>query len=558
MKKKMISLLLAATMALSLAACGSKEADGETETTETTETTEESSGEKILRLSGGNPETLDSIIGTSGDSVGVIREVQEGLIRFNKKDGEDILEPAGAEKWETSEDGLTWTFTLRDYNWSDGVPVKAEDYVYAFQRMFEPDMASAGVQFFMSLENAQEIIDGTKGVEELGVSAPDDKTVVFKLTKPVTYFDMILGSPVAFPLRKDVVEKYGDKYGSDKDSLVYSGPFVVEEWIPANKVVLAKNDAYWDKDNVKLDKVELIHIEDDTSAMTMLKNGELDAYSGNAQWEEEILATGDFELQEAPFPAGMRDIFNLDTPLLKSPKVRLALTLAKDREELNNTLFDGYYEPAYGWIMPAMTCQGDNFRAAAGDPLKEAAEENPDLEALFKEGLKEEGLNPDEQQTLTILLGDSSAGSQTAGELYKSMIEEKLPITIELEYCTDNTDFMQRRKEGNFEMTFLHMNGAEYDDPSVFLNMYLTGVAANEGHYSNEKYDEIIMKAENSTDAEERMNLFIEAEKIMLVEDPAISPTVYWNQNFFVSKKVKNLSAPAWIPFGFEYKYAEK
>ena len=106
-------------------------------------------------------------------------------------------------------------------------------------------------------------------------------------------------------------------------------------------------------------------------------------------------------------------------------------------------------------------------------------------------------------------------------------------------------------------MTFLHMNGAEYDDPSVFLNMYLTGAAANEGHYSNAKYDELIKKAENSTDAEERLNLFIEAEKIMLVEDTEISPTVYWNQNFFVSKKVKNLTAPAWVPLGFEYKYAE-
>lgn len=553
MKKKVISILLAAAMVMSLAACGSSEKETETE-----ETSSEASEEQVLRLSGGNPETLDSIIGTGGDSVTVIREVQEGLVRFNKKDGQDVLEPAGAESWETSEDGLTWTFKLREHYWSDGEQVKAADYVYAFQRMFDPDTACSGVQFFLSLENAQEIVDGTKGVEELGVSAPDDMTVVFKLTKPVTYFDMILGSPVAFPQRQDIVEKYGDSYGADKDSLVYNGPFVVEEWVPANKVVLAKNDTYWDKDSVKLDKVELLHIEDETAAMTMLKNGELDAYSGNAQWEEEILATGDFELQEAPFPAGMRDIFNVETPLLKSPKVRLALTLAKDREELNDTLFDGYYEPAYGWIMPAMTCQGQNFREAAGDPLKDAAAEYTDLVALYKEGLQESGLDPEEQYTLTILIGDSSAGSQTAAELYKSMIEEKLPITIELEYCTDNTDFMQRRSEGNFEMTFLHMNGAEYDDPSVFLNMYLTGAAANEGHYSNEKYDEIIMQAENSTDPEERLNLFIEAEKIMLVEDPAISPTVYWNQNFFVSKNVKNLTAPAWIPFGFEYKYAEK
>lgn len=561
--KRWKTILLSAAMAGALlSGCGSSAGNENTgDNTQSqnaaAETEADASEEKVLYLDGGNPETLDSLIGTSGNSVGVIREVMEGLGRFVKDGEQDILEPAGAESWETSEDGLTWTFHLREHNWSDGVPVKAEDYVYAFQRMFDADTASSGAQFFLSLENAQEIIDGEKTPADLGVEAPDDKTVVFKLTKPVPYFEMILGSPVAFPQRKDIVEQYGDQYGADKDSVVYNGPFVVEEWIPGNKVVLAKNDTYWDKDAVKLDKVELIHIEDETAGMTMLKNGELDAYSASARWEEEIMATGEFNLQEAPFPAGMRDIFNVEAPILKSPKVRLALTLAKDREEINNTLYDGYYEPAYGWIMPAISCQGINFREKAGNPLKDAAAQYTDLATLFKEGLEEEGFNPDERPTLRVLLGDSSASMQTAGELYKNMIEAQLPVTIELEFCTDNTDFIQRRKDGDFDMTFLHMNGAEYDDPSVFLNMYLTGAAANEGHYSNSKYDELITKAENSTDAEERLALFIEAEKIMLVEDPAISPTLYWNQNFFVSKKVSNLMAPAWVPLGFEYKYAE-
>lgn len=548
MRKKIVAVMLTIAMAGTLlAGCSSKNDGGETK----------QSDEKVLHLDGGNPETLDSLIGTSGNSVGVIREVMEGLGRFVKKDGKDIVEPAGAEKWDISEDGLTWTFHLREHKWSDGEPVKAEDYVYAFQRMFQKDVASSGTQFFLSVKCAQEIMDGTKKPEDLGISAPDEKTVVFQLVKPVPYFDMIIGSTVAFPQRKDIVEKYGDTYGANKDDIVYNGPFVVEEWTPGSKVVLAKNDTYWDKDAVKLDKVELLHIEDETAGMTMLKNGELDAHTANAKWEKEIMDTGSFDLQEASFPAGMRDIYNVETPLLKSPKVRLALTLAKDREEMNDTLYDGYYESAYGWIMPAMTCQGENFRQAAGNPLKDAMQQNTDLKALFKEGLKEAGLNPEETPTLKVLLGDSSAQMQTAGELYKNQIESKLPVTIELESCTDNTDFVKRRQEGDFEMTFLHMNGAEYDDPSVFLNMYVTGAASNEGHYSNAAYDELIKKAEKSTDAKERLELFIEAEKIMLVEDPAISPTVYWNQNFFVSKSVKNLMAPAWVPLGFEYKYAE-
>lgn len=556
MKKSVLAFLLVSAMAVtSLAGCGSgnKDADEKTEGKKA-----EKASEQILHLSGSDPVSLDSLIGTDGNSVGILREIGEGLGRIvSDKEGHDKIEPAGAESWEMSEDGLKWTFHLRDHNWSDGEPVEAEDYVYAFRRMFDKDVASPATTFFMSVKNAQEIMDGTKEPEELGVTAPDSKTVVFELNKTVPYFEMLIGMPAALPQRQDIVEKAGDSYGTSIDTLIFNGPFVLEQWEVGTKVVLKKNETYWDKDAVKLDMVEYTNVQDDTAAMTLLKNGELDAYSASAKWEEEILATGKFELVDFPFPAGMRDIFNVETELLKSPKVRLALSLAKNREEINDTLFDSYYIPAYGWIMPAMSCQGTNFREAAGDPLKDALKENPDLVALYKEGLKESGLNPEETYTLHVLLSDSSAGSQTAGELYKNQIESVLPIQIELEACTDNTDFYQRRGEGNFEMTFLHMNGAEYDDPSVFLNMYLTGVDSNEGNYSNAKYDEIIKKAENSTDAKERLELFKEAEKIMLVDDPAISPTLYWGQKCFVSNKIDNLMVPAYVPLGaFEFKYA--
>ena len=133
MRKKILSILLTVMLAgTMLAGCGKENTSGE----------KKESGEAVLNLDGGNPETLDSVIGTSGNSVGVIREVMEGLGRFVKEDGKDVVEAAGAESWESSEDGLTWTFHLRDHNWSDGEPVTADDYVYAFQRMFSPDVAS--------------------------------------------------------------------------------------------------------------------------------------------------------------------------------------------------------------------------------------------------------------------------------------------------------------------------------------------------------------------------------------------------------------------------------
>lgn len=548
MKKRIFALLLCGILA-SMAAAGCGQKDGE----------KKEEKKQILRLTGGNPVSLDTLIGTDGYSVGLLREVGEGLGRIvSDKEGHDEIEPAGAEKWEMSKDGLTWTFYLREHKWSDGEPVTADDYVYAFRRMFDKNTGSSAATFFLSIKNAQEIMEGSKQPEELGVSAPDEKTVVFTLNKAVPYFEMLVGMPAAFPQRQDIVEKYGEKYGTSIDTCVYNGPFVIDEWTSGNKLTLKKNESYWDKESVKLDGVEFLNVEDETAAMTMLKNGELDAYSASKKWEDEILATDQYELVDFPFPAGMRDIFNIKTELLKSPKVRLALTLAKDREEINETLYDSYYEPAYGWVMPAVSCQGINFRENAGNPLKDASEQYADLEALYKEGLKETGLDPDEKYTLKVLIQDSTAETQTAGELYKNQIESKLPVQIELETCTDNTDFYQRRAEGNFEMTFLHMNGAEYDDPSVFLNMYLTGAGGNEGFYSNARYDELIKKAENSTDANERLELFRQAEKILLVDDPAISPTVYWGQKCFISKDVENLMVPSYVPLGgYEYKYAE-
>ena len=516
--------------------------------------------EKILKLAGGgDPISLDTLKGTDGYSLEVLRMVNEGLGRYvTGEDGTDIVEPAGAETWETSEDGLTWTFHLRDYNWSDGQPVTADDYVYAFQRMFDPAVASSAGQLFLCLKNAQEILDGTKQPEEIGVSAPDEKTVVFELTSPTPYFESLIGMPSAFPQRKDIVEQYGDQYGTTLDTVVYNGPFTITEWTLGSMLFMSKNDTYWDAESVKLDGVQWNIITDETSAMIMLKNGDLHAYTASPQWTDEIMATGEFDLLESPFPAGMRDIFNVETPLLSSPKVRLAISLAKNREEINDAIYDGYYTPAYGWVMPAISCQGQNFRDAAGDPLKEAAEANPDLVALYKEGLKESGLDPDTVYTLEVLLQDSEASTRTAGELFKSQLESALPISVELVPCTDNTDFYQRRAEGNFQMTYLHMNGAEYDDPSVFLNMYLTGASSNEGNYSNEEYDKLILEAQNTTDPAKRLELFVEAEKIMLVDDPAISPTLYWAQNLYVSKKVSGLMVPAFVPVGgFEYKYAD-
>ena len=569
---KLYALLLAVVMLMSFALTGCQKAVDSTEASAAVEENneevnsekegeEEVQVEQAISLSySGDISSLDSVAVYDGYSFAVITDCMEGMVRVISVDGKDELEPSGAENWNVSEDKLVWTFNLRDCNWTDGKPVTAHDYVYAFRRLIGNEVVSPASYLFEGIKNAKAVSDGSSGVEALGVKALDDKTLEITLEYPIPYFLNLMVMPSTFPQRQDVVEKLGTSYGQELEGMVFNGPFVIDEWVPENKMVYKKNETYWDAEKVQLQSITFDIIKEETPAMTMLKDGKYDIGKAKGEWAEELKKTGNFEYVEAILPATTRDDFNVNVPLLKSPKVRLAISLAKSREELNDVIHSGNYEPAHAWVAKGISVQNEiDFRDYAEEPLLAAKDQYPDLRALFKEGLKDMGMDPEQTYQVKILLSGADASKRMLGEWQKAQLESALPLEVELETVTDNADFYKRVRSHEFEMTCDSLWGADYNDPTIFLDMFQTGANGNRGDYSNEEYDALLAKAVQEADPAVRAELLKEAEYILLVKDPGISPGVYYKKDAFVGKHVKNLMLPTFRPgYEFKYTYVEK
>lgn len=239
MKKRLLATIITLSIVLSvvLAGCGQNSASS-------------GSGNTINLAFTGDPESFDSSKVAESAANTVIQETQEGLVRL----GDKKIEPAGATKWEVSSDGLTWTFHLRDYTYSDGVKVKAQDFVYAVRRMFDPATACPSAGIFYCIKGGEDFLNGKGSVEDIGVKATDDNTLEITLKTPTPYFEQLANFVSILPLRQDVIEKAGVTYGTDPKAMVFSGPFVVDSWIRGSKIILKKNEKYWDAANVKLNE----------------------------------------------------------------------------------------------------------------------------------------------------------------------------------------------------------------------------------------------------------------------------------------------------------------
>ena len=243
MKRKILAVLLSATMLLTVAGCGNSN-----KTSNNSSNSEKLDDEQVLNTIYFEVATLDANDCTDNQSSSILAAVQEGLTRVENDGTGDKLVPAGAESWETSEDGLTWTFHLRETNWSDGEPVIAQNYVDSFMRILNPNNGFAYAFLAYDIVGAEEYNTGSGSVDTVGVKAIDDQTLQFNLKYAVPYFLSKISYAVFHPIRLDVIEKLGDKYASEIKDTVYNGPFIIESWDNGNSMVLVKNDTYWDAD----------------------------------------------------------------------------------------------------------------------------------------------------------------------------------------------------------------------------------------------------------------------------------------------------------------------
>ncbi|MBC2398233.1 peptide ABC transporter substrate-binding protein [Clostridium tetanomorphum] len=510
--------------------------------------------ENSIVLQASDAKTLDPSKATDQMSHNAINASFEGLTRSNK----DKPEKAIAESWECSKDELKWTFKLRDAKWSDGKPVTAKDFEYSWKRILNPKTKAQYASFMFVLKNGEKYYKGQAKAEEVGVKAKDDKTLEVELENPIPYFLQLTSFPLLYPLRQDIVEASGDKFGSDPSKMVFNGPFVLDKWERASKIVASKNPEYWDKDTVKLDKVTFQVAEEMTTRYQMFTNKQLDVTAIVGEYVQKMkdeAKSGKYNFIEETDPSSFYMIFNQNgekaNKLLTNSKIRLAISLAIDREAYVNKVYQRGFV-SRGLIPVGMFAGEKVYRDIVPEPLKGV---DKDPKALFIEGLKELKLDPDPSKyTLRYLPQGSSTDDRAYAEFFQAQWKEKIGFNTKMDTAADFSDYNNKKEKGDFEIAMSGW-GADYNDPMAFVELFKTGNGNNNGKFSNAEYDQIVEKILKESNMDKRIELYKRAEEILVKEQAGMAPVFYKDKRMFTQKYVKGLQYPS---FGglYELKWA--
>lgn len=553
--KKFLASLLTLTMVASVAlvGCGSDKGAGEGGTAEG----EKDKEQYLNMLLGAEPKTIDQSKSSDSYSSQILANTQEALTRITQdEEGKDKIEPGIAESWEVSDDQLTWTFKLRDAKWSDGEPITAEHFVYGVTRTLDPATASNYAFLLYPIKNATKFNAGEVSAEELGVKAVDEKTVEFTLESPTPYFLDLTYFKVMQPQRADVIEKHGDKYGSEYDTMLFTGPFVMTEWTHNSQVVLEKNENYWDAENVSLEKVTMKIIKEKNARMNELDNGSIDmAFVDDPEWIKTFDATGEFDVLKGYDASTTYTFYNQNDKLFSNPKVRKAFIVAEDRVNKIETLRKGLGDPALAFVPPTVQIGGKDFRETVDSlPVQDLIDENKDPKALLIEGMKELGLGDDPSKiTVEYLQSGTDANARIWAEFQQEAYQKILGVNVEVDYV-EWPIFSERTKEGDYQIAAQGWTG-DYNDPNTYLEFLKTGAGIINTGWSNPEFDKLIDEAAKTADQDERAKLFAEAERILIYEDGVLSPEAWRVKNTYIRKYVKNYYSPLFGTADLKYTY---
>ncbi|MEG0308061.1 MAG: peptide ABC transporter substrate-binding protein [Clostridium sp.] len=546
--KKILASLLAISMVASVAlvGCGKKE-DAKTPGTGDSTSKEEMDADQYLNmLLGSEPKTIDQSKSSDSYSSTILAQSQEALTRITQDEtGKDKIVPGIAESWTKSEDGKTWTFKLRDAKWSDGQPITAENFVYGITRTLSPETASPYAFLLYPIANAAEFNAGKAKAEDLGIKAVDAKTIEFKTTSPCAFFLDLTYFKVMQPQREDILKLHGDKYGSEANTMVFSGPFKISEWAHDSKVEFVKNPEYWDAKNVKLEKVTMKIIKESTAQMNELFNGSLDMAGVNKpEWIQKLDATGEYDVKKGFDGSTSYTFFNQQNKLLSNAKIRKAFIIAEDREGKIKTLRKGFGEPALSFCPPKVQIGGEDYRTKVNDlPVKALMDENKDPKALFIEGMKELGLGDDPSKiTIKYLQSGIDSTAKEFAEFQQQVYQTKLGVNVEIEYV-EWAIFQTRTDQMDYEVAAMGWSG-DYNDPNTYLDMWMSGAGIVPTGWSNKEYDDLLTQASQTVDPATRTELFKKAEKILIYQDGVVSPETWRFKNTYVRKYVKNFTSP--------------
>ena len=501
---------------------------------------------KILTIEEGpDVETIDPALNQSADGANYITMISDNLLRLDK-DGK--IAPSMAEKYEVSDDGLTWTFHLRDgLKWSDGSDFKADDFVYSWQRMVDPEVAAPYAETVLGMVdgyndaignpdangNTTTIPDRTK----LKVEAPDDKTLVVHMSHPTPYFDRLATFASLSPVKKDVVEANPDGWSLDPKTYVSTGPFKLTEWKQGSHILVTKNEYYWNKDAVKLDGIKCLLMQDQNAAFSAYESGEASMIKDYPVEEVTTMQKRPDYKSSPKLGIAYTDVNN-DLDEFKDPKVREALSLALDRKYMADTITAGINSPAKGFI-PDGVVDWDGSAWADNITDKSVYYDNDNFDANLakaKELLKEAGHeNGAGLPTMSYTTNDAGFNKKVAEYLQQAWKE--LGINVEVN-IVEWKSFIPQRRSGNYQIA---RDGwvMDYNDPSNLLECAYSTNGNNNSRYKNPEYDALLDKAANETDAKTRFGYLHQAEELLL-KDAGVIPLMYQNETYLQKDNIKD------------------
>lgn len=488
--------------------------------------------ELVFRMGAEVP--LDPQHGWSIPSNTLGSHIMEGLVRVH--DGK--VQPGMAERWEVSEDGKTYTFYLRDAKWSDGSKVTAYDFEYGIRRLIDPATASEYAWAAYYIENAEEFNTGKiTDPSEIGVKALDEKTFQIKLINPAPYYVGYMHFFFFYPSKQEVVEKWGAKYATDADKMLYNGPFILKEWKHEAEYVLEKNPDYWNKDAIELDTIRVIIVQDRNTAFSMFESGELDFADVPLNLVQQYVSEGKAKLRYTGANDWIK--FNLKSgpAILRNENFRKAMAYGVDREEYINTATKGVYDPATRYILPVVSGIDKPFVQEYPLEFYPKKADVAKAQEYLEKAMREMNIAQPSDITIEYLIQDDDV-SRLMAESLQDIYRRNLGIN----FVPKQVPYKQKlAQDSGYDFESVYQGwGPDYDDPMTYLEIWMSNSSSTNGGWSNKEFDDLVNFARATTDAKKRADAMFEAEKILL-EEAVFVPLQFRREAWIAKDYVKGV-----------------
>lgn len=500
-------------------------------------------GQTLRYVLEAEPATLDPAKSTAIPESLVELQLFEGLTRLNTQD-----QPVAgvAERWDVSPDGLKYVFYLRtSAKWSNGDPVTAHDFEFAWKRALSPELASENAYMLFPVKNGQAYNEKKIPADQVGIKAVNDHTLEVTLEKPTAYFLSLTAFHAFYPVNKKVVTSSPDKWSAEIATLIGNGPFKITSWTHSSKIEFAKNEQYWDAAAVKLLKMEWPISDSQSTRLALVENNQADMMVEPPVVEHDRLTQAGL-LKISPYLGIYYYVFNTQKAPFDNVKVRQAFSLSINREALVTNVVKGGKKPAYAWVAPGLSFEGKDFRNESNNFAKED-------KALAQKLLAEAGYASGQGLPPVTLLFNTNEMHKSIAEAIQEMWKQNLGVTVALAN-QESKVFLESRAQGAFQIARASWIG-DYADPMAFMDVFKD--PGNDAKYHNSAYNSLIEKAQSTLDQSIRLAAMHEAEKL-LFDDAVIIPIYYTTQPFVVKPYVKGYF---WSVLGladFKTAYIEK